>query len=76
QVKIPKSEKIVHQKMKLFEKTALLQAGLCLLMAIPLGGIQTFMMVYGTALGISPPWIYFIGQALMVRVSRLFAGRL
>ncbi|MFH5563356.1 lmo2826 family MFS transporter, partial [Listeria monocytogenes] len=63
QVKIPKSEKIVHQKMKLFEKTALLPAGLCLLMAIPLGGIQTFMMVYGTELGISTTWIYFIGQA-------------
>ncbi|EAG7663376.1 MFS transporter [Listeria monocytogenes] len=76
QVKIPKSEKIVHQKMKLFEKTALLPAGLCLLMAIPLGGIQTFMMVYGTELVISTTWIYFIGQAIMVLVSRLFAGRL
>ncbi|MBC2192365.1 MFS transporter [Listeria sp. FSL L7-0229] len=76
QLKIPKSEKVVHHKMKLFEKTALLPAGLCLLMAIPLGGIQTFMMVYGTELGISTTWVYFIGQAIMVLVSRLFAGRL
>ncbi|MCB2478092.1 MFS transporter, partial [Listeria monocytogenes] len=32
--------------------------------------------VYGTELGISTTWIYFLGQAIMVLVSRLFAGRL
>ncbi|WP_167628657.1 MFS transporter [Listeria valentina] len=76
QVRI-KQEKVKKSgKMKLFEKTALLPAFLCLLMAIPLGGIQTFMMVYGTEIHVENTWIYFLGQAITILLSRLFAGRL
>ncbi|EUJ26175.1 major facilitator family transporter [Listeria floridensis FSL S10-1187] len=54
----------------------MLPAFLCLLMAIPLGGIQTFMMVYGTEIHVDNTWIYFLGQAITILISRLFAGRL
>ncbi|WP_239253772.1 MFS transporter [Listeria ilorinensis] len=79
QLKVPRSKAAhtPHEKPKMIARSALLPAFLCFLMAIPLGGIQTFMMVYGQEeLHISSSWIFFVGQGIMVLVSRLFAGRL
>lgn len=75
QLKMPKQGAVKH-KMQLFDKGALLPAVLCMLMAFPLGGIQTFMMIYGLELHVRMVWIFFVGQAIMVLVSRTFAGRL
>lgn len=75
-LKMPKQEIVVKHKMQLFDKGALLPALLCMLMAFPLGGIQTFMMIYGLELHVRMVWIFFVGQAIMVLVSRVFAGRL
>ncbi|WP_260485116.1 MFS transporter [Listeria booriae] len=75
-LKMPKEARVVKHKMQLFDKGALLPALLCMLMAFPLGGIQTFMMIYGLELHVKMVWIFFVGQAIMVLVSRVFAGRL
>lgn len=76
QIKLKKKKPLHHTTSALLEKSAVLPAFLCLLMAIPLGGIQTFMMVYGNEIHISHTWIYFLGQALTILISRFFAGRL
>ncbi|WP_039880802.1 MFS transporter [Listeria fleischmannii] len=76
QIKLKKKKPLHHTTPALLEKSAVLPAFLCLLMAIPLGGIQTFMMVYGNEIHVSHTWIYFLGQALTILISRFFAGRL
>ncbi|WP_088840895.1 MFS transporter [Listeria sp. ILCC797] len=76
QIHLKKNSSVTKTKSSLIEKSALLPAFLCLLLAIPLGGIQTFMMVYGNEIHVSNTWIYFLGQAITILISRFFAGRL
>ena len=60
----------------LFEKKALLPAFLCFLHSITLGGIMSFIMLYGKEIGVENTWIYFIGHIAMILISRPFAGKL
>jgi MFS family permease len=60
----------------LFEKNALLPASLCFLHSIALGGIMSFIMLYGKEIGVENTWIYFIGHISMILISRPFAGKL
>jgi len=60
----------------LVEKQALLPAFLCFLHSITLGGIMSFIMLYGKEIGVENAWIYFVGHIAMILVSRPFAGKL
>jgi len=60
----------------LFEKKALLPAFLCFLYSITLGGIMSFLMLYGQERGIENIWLYFVGHLSMILISRPFAGKL
>jgi MFS family permease len=60
----------------LFEKKALLPSFLCFLHSITLGGIMSFIMLYGKETGVENTWIYFIGHISMILISRPFAGKL
>lgn len=60
----------------LFEKSALLPSVLCFLHSITLGGIMSFLMLYGAEIGVENTWIYFAGHVAMILISRPFAGKL
>jgi len=60
----------------LVEKQALLPAFLCFLHSITLGGIMSFIVLYGKEIGVENTWIYFIGHIAMILISRPFAGKL
>ncbi len=60
----------------LFEKSALLPSLLCFLHSITLGGIMSFLMLYGAEIGVENTWIYFAGHVAMILISRPFAGKL
>jgi MFS family permease len=60
----------------LFEKKALLPSLLCFLHSITLGGIMSFLMLYGQEMGVENTWIYFIGHVSMILITRPFAGKL
>ena len=60
----------------LFEKKALLPSLLCFLHSITLGGIMSFLMLYGQEIGVENTWIYFVGHVSMILISRPFAGKL
>lgn len=60
----------------LFEKNALLPSLLCFLHSITLGGIMSFLMLYGAEIGVENTWIYFVGHVVMILISRPFAGKL
>lgn len=60
----------------LFEKKALLPSLLCFLHSITLGGIMSFLMLYGQEIGVENTWIYFVGHVSMVLITRPFAGKL
>lgn len=60
---------------QLFEKRALLPAFLCFLHSVTLGGIMSFLMLYGQERGIENIWIYFVGHISMILISRPFAGK-
>jgi MFS family permease len=60
----------------LFEKSALLPSWLCFLHSITLGGIMSFLMLYGAEIGVENTWIYFAGHVAMILISRPFAGKL
>lgn len=60
----------------LVEKQALLPSFLCFLHSITLGGIMSFIMLYGNEIGVENTWIYFIGHIAMILISRPFAGKL
>lgn len=60
----------------LFEKQALLPSFLCFLLAIPFGGVMSFIVLFGEEVGIENIWIYFIGHCLMILISRPFVGKL
>lgn len=61
---------------QLFEKRALLPAFLCFLHSVTLGGIMSFLMLYGQERGIENIWIYFVGHISMILISRPFAGKI
>lgn len=69
-------QKKAFQWSSLFEKSALLPAFLCFLHSITLGGIMSFIMLYGNEIGIENIWLYFIGHIGMILISRPFAGKL
>lgn len=78
---IKKLPKNTHPKKRmalndLFEKKALLPALLCFLHSITLGGIMSFIMLYGKEIGVENTWIYFLGHIAMILISRPFAGKL
>jgi MFS family permease len=79
-VPIRKLSKATHAKgiawSDLFEKKALLPALLCFLHSITLGGIMSFIMLYGREISVENTWIYFIGHISMILISRPFAGKL
>ncbi|TCP25968.1 putative MFS family arabinose efflux permease [Scopulibacillus darangshiensis] len=83
-VSIPKLTKQEQQKQTkkgsiwsdLFEKKALLPSVLCFLLAVPFGGVMSFIALYGKEIGIESIWIYFIGHCLMILISRPFVGKL
>jgi MFS family permease len=60
----------------LFEKSALLPALLCFLHSITLGGIMSFIMLYGREIDVENVGVYFIGHISMILISRPFAGKL
>lgn len=60
----------------LFEKKALLPSLLCFFHSITLGGIMSFLMLYGKEIGVENTWIYFVGHVSMVLITRPFAGKL
>lgn len=60
----------------LFEKKALLPSLLCFLHSITLGGIMSFLMLYGQEIGVENTWIYFVGHVSMILITRPFAGKL
>lgn len=60
----------------LFERNALLPSLLCFLHSITLGGIMSFLMLYGAEIGVENTWIYFAGHVAMILISRPFAGKL
>ncbi|GAA0433022.1 lmo2826 family MFS transporter [Lentibacillus halophilus] len=83
-ISIPKLDKLDKQANKqkesfwksLFEKQALLPSLLCLLLAIPFGGLMSFIAIFGEEVGIENSWIYFVGHCLMILISRPFIGKL
>ncbi|TMN23115.1 MFS transporter [Lentibacillus cibarius] len=83
-ISIPKLEKPDKQASKekeslwksLFEKKALFPSLLCLLLAIPFGGLMSFIAIFGEEVGIENSWIYFVGHCLMILISRPFIGKL
>ncbi|WP_197470731.1 MFS transporter [Anaerosporomusa subterranea] len=59
-----------------FEKGALLPSTLCFLLSIPLCGIMGYLMLFGREAGIDNVWLYFIGNTVMILLTRRFVGRL
>ncbi|GAB4074119.1 lmo2826 family MFS transporter [Barrientosiimonas marina] len=60
----------------LFEKKALLPSLLCLFLAVPFGGLMSFIALFGEEIGIENIWIYFVGHCFMILISRPFIGKL
>ncbi|MFD2209700.1 MFS transporter [Virgibacillus halophilus] len=72
---MPASEKQPILK-QLFEKQALLPSILCFLLAVPFGGIMSFIALFGREIGINQIWVYFIGHCAMIVITRPFIGKL
>ncbi|WP_407308968.1 MFS transporter [Desulfosporosinus sp. SB140] len=70
-----KKEKIISLR-GLIEKRALLPSFLCFLLAIPLCGIMSYIMLFGKEVKLSNIWVYFIGHVAMILVTRSFVGKL
>ena len=58
------------------EKGAILPSILCFLLSIPLCGIMGYLILFGQELHIENIWVYFIGYAVMILVTRPFMGKL
>lgn len=81
QVKTPKkiasksTPKKIFSPVESFEKRAALPSLLCFLLVITLCGIMSYIMLYGKETNISSIWVYFIGFAAMILITRPFVGR-
>ncbi len=60
----------------IFEPGALLPAGLCALLSISLCGIVAYLVLFAAERRLAHVWVYFIGYALMILLTRPFIGRL
>ncbi len=58
------------------ERGALLPSALCFLASIPLCGVMAYMVLFGSERHLGQVWVFFIGYALMILLTRPFFGRL
>jgi MFS family permease len=75
----PRSERGVGRTISLmgaFEHGALLPSALCFLLSIPLCGVIAYMVLFGREQQLPDVWVFFVGYALMILVTRPFIGRL
>lgn len=81
-VKIPKKNPITNKDAKKFslkgsfEKKAALPSLLCFLLTITFCGIMSYIMLYGKELKITNIWVYFVGYAAMILVTRPVIGKI
>ena len=75
----PTPDRNARRKMSLasiFERGALLPAALCFILSIPLCGVIAYLVLFGNEQHLGQVWVFFIGYALMILVTRPFIGRL
>jgi len=82
QIKMPKKTFVKSKSNKTFsladsfERKAALPSLLCFLLVITLCGIMSYIILYGKELKISFIWIYFVGFAATILITRPFVGRI
>jgi MFS family permease len=75
---VPATDPGVRRKISLasiFERGALLPSALCFILSIPLCGVIAYLVLFGKEQQLPDVWVFFIGYALMILVTRPFIGR-
>ncbi len=81
-VKMPKKNPTTNKDAKKFslkdsfEKKAALPSLLCFLLTVTFCGIMSYIMLYGKELKITSVWVYFVGYAAMILVTRPIIGKI
>ncbi|MCM2340406.1 MFS transporter [Rhodoferax sp.] len=61
---------------RVFEGGAVLPSFLCFILSVPLCGVMAYIVLYGREQQVQNIWLFFVGYAAMILVTRTMIGRL